>query len=178
MAIPTALEKTCFPQHNISHFSINKLWDKPQLLMQIISYKTWNLKKNVFFFISEMIFLFFLQGFWKFFFIKSLRFRRHTFYMSRRSLLGSSTTSLMRRKKNTASLPSMSLWSYVRAMYIIGLGTTLPPTTTGRETIECIPKIADCKEIEEEANGVVQFLKWMNQQTHGYQIQNVLKYMF
>lgn len=25
MAIPTALEKTCFPQHNISHFSINKL---------------------------------------------------------------------------------------------------------------------------------------------------------
>lgn len=71
------------------------------------------------------------------------------FYMSRRSLLGSSTTSLMRRKKKTASLPSMSLWSYVRAMYIIGLGTTLPPTTTARDTIECIPKIADCKQISE-----------------------------
>lgn len=65
--------------------------------------------------------------------------------ISRSSLLGSSTTSLIRRKKNTASLPSISLWSYVSAMYIIGRGTTCPPTTMGRLTIECMPRIADCK---------------------------------
>lgn len=64
-------------------------------------------------------------------------------HISRRSLWGSSTTSLIRRKKYTASLPSISLWSYVSATYIIGLGTTLPPTTIGRCTIECIPSIAD-----------------------------------
>ena len=73
---------------------------------------------------------------------KHLRLGLH---MSRRSLRGSSTTSLIRRKKKTASLPSINLWSYVRAMYIIGLGTTFPPTTIGRLTIECIPNIADCQ---------------------------------
>nr|KYP73426.1 hypothetical protein KK1_006051 [Cajanus cajan] len=65
--------------------------------------------------------------------------------MSSRSLRGSSTISLMRRRKNTASLPSIILWSYVRATYIIGLGTIFPPTTVGRLTMECIPKIADCQ---------------------------------
>lgn len=65
-------------------------------------------------------------------------------HMSRSSLRGSSTISLIRRKKNTASLPSISRWSYVSAIYIIGLGTTLPPTTIGRFTIECMPNIADC----------------------------------
>jgi hypothetical protein len=51
----------------------------------------------------------------------------------------------MRLKKNTASLPSMILWSYVRARFIIGLGTTTPPTTIGRVIMECIPTIADCQ---------------------------------
>lgn len=65
-------------------------------------------------------------------------------HMSRSSRRGSSTTSLMRRRKNTASLPSISRWSYVSAMYIMGLGTTLPSTTIGRDTMECIPRMADC----------------------------------
>lgn len=40
-------------------------------------------------------------------------------------------------------LPSISLWSYVRAMYIIGRMTISPLITTGRSKIPCIPKIAD-----------------------------------
>ena len=65
--------------------------------------------------------------------------------ISRSNLRGSSTTSLIRRKKKTASLPSISRWSYVRAMYIIGLETISPPTTIGRFTIECMPRMADCQ---------------------------------
>jgi hypothetical protein len=30
-------------------------------------------------------------------------------------------------------------------MYIIGLETISPPTTIGRFTIECMPRMADCK---------------------------------
>lgn len=41
-------------------------------------------------------------------------------HMSRSSTLGSSTTALILRRKVTASLPSMSRWSYVRATYIMG----------------------------------------------------------
>lgn len=44
----------------------------------------------------------------------------HAAQHSRRKRCGSCTSSLMRLRKVTASLPSMSRWSYVRAMYIIG----------------------------------------------------------
>lgn len=39
-------------------------------------------------------------------------------------ILGSSIAAFILRKNSTASRPSTSLWSYVRAMYIIGLMTT------------------------------------------------------
>lgn len=41
-------------------------------------------------------------------------------HMSRSSTRGSSTTALILRRKVTASLPSTSRWSYVRATYIMG----------------------------------------------------------
>ena len=44
--------------------------------------------------------------------------------MSRSSTRGSSTTALILRKKVTASLPSTSRWSYVRAKYIMGRTST------------------------------------------------------
>lgn len=68
-------------------------------------------------------------------------------------ILGSSIACLIFRKKLTASLPSIILWSYVNAKYIIGLIViyfyfylvliTFPLTTTGRSLIACIPRIAD-----------------------------------
>jgi hypothetical protein len=42
------------------------------------------------------------------------------------------------------SLPSMSLWSYVSAMYIMGLGWTVPFTTMARWVMLCIPRMALC----------------------------------
>lgn len=39
-------------------------------------------------------------------------------------ILGSSTAALILRKNKTASRPSIRRWSYVNAMYIIGLTTT------------------------------------------------------
>ena len=65
-------------------------------------------------------------------------------HISKLRLLGSSTPSLIFFKNKTASLPSNSLWSYVKAKYIIGLITTCPSLTTGLSNVACIPKIADC----------------------------------
>ena len=48
----------------------------------------------------------------------------------------------LRIQKLPASLPSISLWSYVSTMYIIGLATILSKRTTGLFTIACIPRIA------------------------------------
>eukprot|EP00964_Phaeocystis_antarctica_P091269 scaffold58510_cov66-Phaeocystis_antarctica.AAC.2 len=50
----------------------------------------------------------------------------------------------MRLSVVTASLPSMSLWSYVIAMYIIGRMTTCPLTAMGRGKMPCMPRMADC----------------------------------
>ena len=44
----------------------------------------------------------------------------------------------------TASRPSTSLWSYVSATFIIGLATISPLITTGRCTMLCMPRMADC----------------------------------
>jgi len=57
--------------------------------------------------------------------------------------LGSSILSLIFFKNVTASLPSISLWSYVSARYIIGHATIYSPIHTGLLTVLCIPRIAD-----------------------------------
>ena len=66
------------------------------------------------------------------------------YYRSMNMILGSSTADLMVLRKVTASRPSTKRWSYVRAMYIIGLMTTWPFLTTGLSKTPCIPRIADC----------------------------------
>jgi len=66
------------------------------------------------------------------------------FQQSSNSRRGSSTTSFTRFRKVTASRPSIRRWSYVSAMFIIGRASMPPPaTTTGRWTIECMPRMAD-----------------------------------
>ena len=49
--------------------------------------------------------------------------------------------SLIVFKKETASFPSIILWSYERATNMTGLTTILPSITTALSTILCIPKI-------------------------------------
>lgn len=61
---------------------------------------------------------------------------------SNNNLLGSSMQFCKCFKNRAASLPSISLWSYVSTMYIIGLATILSKRTTGLFTIACIPRIA------------------------------------
>lgn len=63
-------------------------------------------------------------------------------YRSSTNLAGSSTYSLMFFKNVTALLPSMMRWSYVSATYIMGLISTLSPTTTARLKMPCIPRMA------------------------------------
>uniref|UniRef100_A0A6B0UJ95 Uncharacterized protein n=1 Tax=Ixodes ricinus TaxID=34613 RepID=A0A6B0UJ95_IXORI len=56
---------------------------------------------------------------------------------------GSSTAALTFLRNVTASLPSMSRWSYVRQMYIMGRISTFPATLTGRSKTACMPRMAD-----------------------------------
>ena len=55
--------------------------------------------------------------------------------MLRKSLFGCSKESLTIFKNDTASFPSIILWSYDKAKYITGLASIFPSTTIGLSTI-------------------------------------------